>query len=86
MKAKESLNSRINVKIQKKRRNPANKLTENQELAVVCIFLEGGENSTSMIAKKVGVSYSAVSRAINKYLKSYKKIEYIIVESKMNKQ
>lgn len=80
-----SLNSRINAKLQKKRRNPAQKLTENQELAAVCIFLEGGQNSTSRIAERLGVSYGAVSSAINKYLKSRKELEYIIIESKINK-
>lgn len=80
-----SLNSRINAKLQKKRRNPAQKLTENQELAVVCLFLEGGQNSTPEIAKKVGASYWLADAAINKYLKYRKELEYIIVESKINK-
>ena len=80
-----SLNSRINKNLKKKRRNPAKKITENQELFAVCLFLKGGENSTIKISKKVGASYSAVGMAINKYLKTRKEVEYIIIESKLNK-
>lgn len=80
MKVTESLNSSY-----KKNRSPKQKLTENQDIAAISFFLEGGENSIPEIANRLGVKWWHVDTVINNYLRNKKEQEYIIFESKLNK-
>lgn len=69
----------------KKISSPKKVLTENQAIAAISFFLEGGKNTMPEIAKKIGVEWWHVTTVINNYLKNKKEQEFIIFESKINK-
>jgi len=77
-------NSKINNKISKKR--DFRPLSDTQKQHVISLFLSDNDNSTSVLAKKIGTTTWRVSRAISEYLSGKLKREYLIFESKMNKR
>lgn len=78
----QSLNSKINKKISKKR--DFKPLSGSQKQHVISIFLSDNDNSTSALAKKIGTTPWRVSKALSEYLSGKLKQEYLIFKSKMN--
>jgi hypothetical protein len=82
----ESLNSKINSRILRKQKRDFSALSDTQKEYAISLFLRDNNNSTSVLAKKIGATHWRVSRAISDYLSGKLKQEYLIFESKMNER